>query len=354
MKKKKRSAFKMIIADILFAALIVGGWPLTRLIQVNARARRFENQPAAVVTPAPAVESPLIQPSDPPEDISGEDEPDPLPEEPDDRTEWQKKFEEHFTDETVITENSYTSPNVSVTVTQGVCGAEGKESVYYAADIYIGNIDCFRSYFAHNATYPNRTDLFPRMVEESNAILAINGDYCGFNFGGIIFRNGVMYSDVPNGEDICILLRDGSMLCTDSTAFDITDYGEENVYQIWSFGPSLLSDSGKALTESEMQVPYYLAGNHPRTALGYYEPGHYCFVVADGRQSGYSVGPTMEELAGVMEKLGCTMAYNLDGGGSSMMSLNGTFANKPSTAGERDVPDILLITDIDHREEAEP
>ncbi len=29
---------------------------------------------------------------------------------------------------------------------------------------------------------------------------------------------------------------------------------------------------------------------NPRTAVGNYEPGHYCFLVVDGRQPGYSDG----------------------------------------------------------------
>jgi exopolysaccharide biosynthesis protein len=36
---------------------------------------------------------------------------------------------------------------------------------------------------------------------------------------------------------------------------------------------------------------------NPRSAIGYYEPGHYCFIVVDGRQNGYSDGMTLDELA---------------------------------------------------------
>ena len=76
-------------------------------------------------------------------------------------------------------------------------------------------------------------------------------------------------------------------------------------------------------------------------------------MVVDGRQNGYSAGIQMGELASIMESLGCTQAYNLDGGGSSMMYLNGEMANKPSTEGDRDIPDIILITDISDGEGAE-
>ena len=58
-------------------------------------------------------------------------------------------------------------------------------------------------------------------------------------------------------------------------------------------------------------------GLNPRSAVGYYEPGHYCFVVIDGRQPGYSKGATLMQLAQLFESLGCKEAYNLDGGKSA-------------------------------------
>ncbi|MBR5095012.1 MAG: phosphodiester glycosidase family protein, partial [Oscillospiraceae bacterium] len=83
---------------------------------------------------------------------------------------------------------------------------------------------------------------------------------------------------------------------------------------------------------------------HPRTAIGYYEPGHYCFVVVDGRQWGHSDGAEIADLARLMESLGCTLAYNLDGGASSMMIFHGKTVDKPSNGG-RYINDMLIITE---------
>lgn len=67
------------------------------------------------------------------------------------------------------------------------------------------------------------------------------------------------------------------------------------------------------------------------------------FVVVDGREEGYSRGVTMTELAQIMVDLGCQVAYNLDGGGSSTMYFNGQVINQPSNGGERGTSDILYI-----------
>ena len=81
-------------------------------------------------------------------------------------------------------------------------------------------------------------------------------------------------------------------------------------YQIWTFGPQLLVDG---------QVPASFANGkaNPLCAIGYYEPGHYCFVLVDGRQKGYSWGMAHADLAQVFYDLGCKVAFNLDGGRSS-------------------------------------
>ena len=81
---------------------------------------------------------------------------------------------------------------------------------------------------------------------------------------------------------------------------------------------------------------------NPRCAIGYFEPGHYCFVVVDGRRPGYSNGVTMKMLSRLMYDLGCTVAYNLDGGASAQMYWNGDIYNYPSGNG-RTISDIVYI-----------
>ena len=91
----------------------------------------------------------------------------------------------------------------------------------------------------------------------------------------------------------------------------------------------------------EFNISRSLLKVNPRTALGYYEPGHYCFVVVDGRQPGYSQGASMETLARLMSSLGCAAAFNLDGGASSAMVFQDKLVNRPS--GHREINDMLII-----------
>ena len=82
----------------------------------------------------------------------------------------------------------------------------------------------------------------------------------------------------------------------------------------------------------------------PLVAVGVIGTNHLVFVVVDGRSEGYSEGVTMTELAEIMQGLGATTAYNLDGGGSSTMYFNGSLVNNPLGANkERGTSDILYI-----------
>ena len=125
--------------------------------------------------------------------------------------------------------------------------------------------------------------------------------------------------------------------------FDLQQVMRDGAYQSWIFGPKLLDGQGKALTS--FNTWDYIRKAHPRSAIGYYEPGHYCFVVVDGRQKGYSRGMTLPELARVFEDLGCSAAYNLDGGHSTFMTMDGHVVNRPYKSSH-EIVDCLYFGEV--------
>jgi len=59
---------------------------------------------------------------------------------------------------------------------------------------------------------------------------------------------------------------------------------------------------------------------HPRTAVGLTRDGrHLILLVIDGRQEGYSVGATMDEVVDWLVRFGASDGLNLDGGGSTAL-----------------------------------
>ena len=125
------------------------------------------------------------------------------------------------------------------------------------------------------------------------------------------------------------------------SAFTIEDAIADGAWQAWTFGPALLDTDGSVLTNFSSTSRIISA--NPRTAIGYYEPGHYCMVVVDGR--GESAGITLPQLSQLFSDLGCKAAYNLDGGNSSIMVWQDEIINQPSGGG-RESSDALLITEV--------
>ena len=248
-----------------------------------------------------------------------------------------EKFAEMYTDTVVVTENSYTSPDIAVTVTEETLG----RTTFYLADIHVRDITCFRSALAQGTYGSGFRDSVEDMALLNGALLAVNGDYYGNTGEGVVIRNGVIYRANPTGCDVCVLYYDGTMRVMPGAAFSVEDAVRDGAWQAWTFGPALLDADGGALT-SFASTSRMTAAN-PRTAIGYYEPGHYCMVVADGR--GESEGLTLPELSRLFYGLGCAAAYNLDGGNSSVMVWRNEVINDPSGGG-RESSDALLIAEV--------
>ena len=179
---------------------------------------------------------------------------------------------------------------------------------------------------------------------ESNAILAISGDFYSYQQSGFIMRNAQLYSSAAGYADICVLFSDGRMETYAGGQYSVDQILADGAVQVWQFGPILLDAEWLALdyfprAQGTVNQP------NPRSAIGFYEPGHYCFVVVDGRQDEYSHGLLLPGLSRIFEELGCTCAYNLDGGGSAVMTFNHERFSRQSNGGGRELGDILLITE---------
>ncbi len=249
------------------------------------------------------------------------------------QTGWGAKFAGKFTDGQVEkTQNSYRSANISVTVSKTQKGGV----TYYIADIYLRDIKYFKTAFAGGKFKAGKAHTY-ETAKKNDAVIAVNGDNCVDNAGPVV-RNGEWIRSKPY-KDALVMYNDGSMQAFAASEFDSQAIKKQGAYQVWTFGPMLLKN-GQPMTTFDSKVN---AAN-PRTAIGYFEPGHYCFVVVDGRQPGYSSGVTTKQLSQLFYSLGCKAAFNLDGGQSSEMTLNGKLVNQPYHNG-RVIGDIVYIAD---------
>lgn len=240
-----------------------------------------------------------------------------------------------------ITATSYKDENINITITT----SRANDTTYYVADIIVSDPAYLKTAFAENSYGRNIKAKTSTMAESNNAILAINGDYYGFRDGGFVIRNGVLYRETVRSDTTEDLVIDsnGDFSIVNEGDTSAAALAEAGAQQVLSFGPALVVD-GQIVVDSGDEVDQSKTSN-PRTAIGQIGANHYVMVVSDGRTD-ESTGLSLLQLAEVMSDLGCQVAYNLDGGGSSTMWFNGSIVNKPTSNGaisEREISDIIYV-----------
>ncbi len=340
-KRKTLKIIRMVAVDLAILLLLVGAFLYFYLFRQEeltpTELPHLTAAPTATPTPAAA--------ENPPADSTQTDAPEtptPVPE----PSLLNGKFSDYFTDgEIVSSEDGYASAKVAVRMNTVQTG----EITYHVADIYIKDITSLRGMIYSDygsKTYMDVVD----MAQQSNSIVAISGDFFGFRKAGLVIRNGVEWRKKSSQEDVCVLYYDGTMETYNwrQTYDNLDAIYAKGPYQAWCFGPMLLDENGQPMTEFSST----LTRVNPRSAIGYFEPGHYCFVLVDGRQAGYSVGMTMEELSQLFYDLGCKAAYNFDGGATAVMAYMGNLYSRP-TGKDRKISDIVMIGEPQAQADAE-
>ncbi len=247
----------------------------------------------------------------------------------------------------VVTDTTYTDDDSSITISTVTTGSGADTVTYYVADVVVDDATQVRSAFAKDQFGENITETTSAIAAANDAVFAINGDYYGFRDTGIVIRNGVVYRD-EGARDGLAFYVDGHVEVYDETTTNAEELLAAGVWNTVSFGPAIVEDGAVVDGIEDVEVDtnvgnHSIQGEQPRTAVGIVDENHYVFVVVDGRDTGYSRGVTLTELAEIMTGLGATTAYNLDGGGSSTMYFDGEVVNRPSNGGERGTSDILYV-----------
>lgn len=116
----------------------------------------------------------------------------------------------------------------------------------------------------------------------------------------------------------------------------------------WAGGIGDVMIRDGAITDSSKWT-YVKDGRAPRTALGVKKDGTMVVYAVDGRQAGHSMGLSQMDLADELLAQGCQWAVNLDGGGSTAISVwipgqsAPTVRNLPSDGKLRSCATYLLL-----------
>ena len=267
---------------------------------------------------------------------------------PQQTADFSEKFADKFLAEgenTIIGQELYQSQNLYIKITS----FRQDDSDVYVADIYMRTLDCFQRGFGGGKWKKSQAKV-GRIAEDNYAVMALTGDNSqNFTSGWVVANGDILRKTKNTKRDLCLIYRTGEMVTLKAAQIDHKKITEEmdQLWQSFLFGPVLLDENGKAMTKFNTDV----GPANPRSVIGYYEPGHYCFVQIDGRRTEsrlekgkINYGMTMKQTSALMEQLGCAAAYNLDGGQSSVLWYNGGNLSNPYNGG-RNVMDAVLILD---------
>lgn len=184
-------------------------------------------------------------------------------------------------------------------------------------------------------------------AKQHRVVAAVNGDFFNLDSGaplGIAYKDGIAVKDTFNTNKE----QQGLTYLGLSTLKKIFIGTRQDGRAVWS-KLNFAAGSGVYLVKDFKPVKQTIKAIHPRTCVGIAPNNKIYFMVADGRDPGYSMGMNYSEMGIVMETLGVKDAVNLDGGGSSEIVVKnpGTkqyeVRNKPSDKAERPVSNAWAI-----------
>ena len=243
-----------------------------------------------------------------------------------------------------FTENGYRDDTIIV---------EMEQKRIYDSDVFIAYVKIatpsqLRTAIAGNKLSSTRTNQTSVLTAAYNGIVGINGDYYSDKDrqGGHIVRMGqTMRERVSDNFDLLFIDELGDLHVfhrgkADQQAQVDAFKQEHEVVNAFCFGPGLVIDGEKPDDISQYKW-FDATGENPRAAIGQLDMLTYVLVAVNGRDK-TTVGVTLDQLADIMLDLGCTQAYNLDGGNSATLAFNGEVYNTKDYK-ERDVSDIIYF-----------
>ena len=184
------------------------------------------------------------------------------------------------------------------------------------------------------------------LSEVQNALVAINAS--GFSIKnkeliptGTVIQDGKVTSvGAPNrhGGGLIGFNKDHVLILTTDSAEEAIKNGMVDAV---TFGPFLIVNG--ILAEVSGNGGWGYAN---RTAIAQRKDGIVLFLVIDGRGANGSNGISIADMITLFEKYGAYNAANLDGGGSSVLTINNELVNDPrgfGYTGERYLPNAWIV-----------
>ena len=219
-----------------------------------------------------------------------------------------------------FSENGYEDSSIRVRIET----MQTRESTVHVAYVEIADASQLRTATAYGVKSSRALKMY-NIAKQNNAVIAMNGDLFiempeKKRFEVRMTEKIPKRSKTSKVKDTLIIDKNGDFhlfVLSEGMEEYVSKHGSE-IVNAFMFGPALVVD-GEINTHKEYD--YNRKGHDARSAIGQTGPLSYVMIVVEAR--GKSEGLTHEELAELMQELGCRQAYNLDGGNTAEMIMIG-------------------------------
>ena len=240
-------------------------------------------------------------------------------------------------DECYLSDQEYQDESISVKIYEG----RFADTDYVYAHVKISHPSQLRTvpaavYNSPKASFVARAseaNFKGRLVANKvNAVVALNGDfYTKTDMVKVVLRQSTQVRNISEGlSDLLVIDKNGDFsylpLCTKEDYQAYYEANQENMYQVFCFGPVLVENGVSLIDEEYLNKSIGSQNNAQRSAICQLGPLEYMLVTCNSSQTKNNKGMTIYEFASLCEMLGkelnengCQLAYNLDGGNSATL-----------------------------------
>ncbi|MDO5022139.1 MAG: phosphodiester glycosidase family protein [Eubacteriales bacterium] len=244
-----------------------------------------------------------------------------------------------------FTESGYQDPSIQIDLV-----VEEENGIrWWVAYIKLAHASQLRTATA-GSPRSSRVALISSMAEKNNAIIACNANYMANDPAKTSFeyRMGEKIRNKLNPSKDTLLTDehgDFFIISGNNKEEQLNSFLEQGrtIVNAFTFGPALVkNDELQPIPERYSYNPHR---KEPRLALGQIGQLEYVIVHAEGR-SDDSKGATVAELADYMFNMGCSQAFNFDGGNSATITYNGGYFQNRTKSNERAQSDMIYFSTL--------
>ena len=223
---------------------------------------------------------------------------------------------------------------------------EQKDNCTYTfSEVKIAHPSQFRRFLADGEFGSAKQYITTEMAQSVNAVVASSGDFYKHRYYGIVVHEREIKRSELALVETCYINDDGDLLFSHKGQFASEAEAQEfvdanNIRFSLAFGPILIENGVNVAPGGYLLGE--IDGNYSRMALCQKDDLHYVMVNATAEFE-YQRRPTIWEFTRNLEPLGCSMAYALDGGQTTVITMQGETINHVDYGFQRQISDIIYF-----------